>query len=63
MSDLTLLSIKEAAALLGRPYLFVYRLTKAGQLPVVKFGDTRRFFVRQADLEKLIAASTHKEAA
>jgi len=63
MSDLRLLSIREAAAALNRPYLAVYRLAKSGVLPTVQFPGVRRIFIRADDLEKVIARLTRQEAA
>jgi excisionase family DNA binding protein len=58
-----LLSARQAAAYTGLSYTYLRDLVRAGQLPVVKFGDGKwaRWFFRREHLDTLI--DTHTERA
>lgn len=53
-----LLTLQQAAAETGVPYTSVRKLVLEGHLPRVQLGDSKRTWVKRADLEHLIAAST-----
>lgn len=53
-----LLTLQQAAAESGVPYTSVRKLVLQGHLPRVQLGDSKRTWVKRADLERLIAAST-----
>jgi len=53
-----LLTLQQAAAETGVPYSSVRKLVINGHLARVQLGDSRRTWVKRADIEKLIAAST-----
>jgi hypothetical protein len=53
-----LLTLQAAAAEYGPPYTSLRDLVIQGHLPRVRLGDSKRIWVKRADLEKLIAAST-----
>ena len=57
-SPTELLTLQKAAAETGVPYTSVRDLVVQGHLPKVKLGESRRIWVRRADLERLIARST-----
>jgi len=50
-----LVSLQDAAAEYGPPYTSLRDLVIQGHLPRVQLGDSRRIWVRRADLEKLIS--------
>jgi hypothetical protein len=53
-----LITLQEASEEYGPPYTSLRDLVIAGHLPRVQLGDSRRIWVRRADLERLIANST-----
>jgi excisionase family DNA binding protein len=53
-----LLTLQQAAAETGVPYTSVRKLVLDGHLARVQLGDSKRTWVKRADLERLIAAST-----
>ena len=53
-----LLTLQQAAAETGVPYTSVRKLVLEGHLPRVQLGNSRRTWVKRADLERLIASST-----
>jgi len=56
----TLQTLQDGAAEHGVPYTTLRDLVIQGHLPRVQLGDSRRIWVKRADLERLIAASTEK---
>ena len=53
-----LLTLQQASAEIGVPYTSVRKLVLDGHLARVQLGDSKRTWVKRADLERLIAAST-----
>jgi excisionase family DNA binding protein len=53
-----LLTLQQAAAETGVPYTSVRKLVIDGHLARVQLGDSKRTWVKRADLERLIAEST-----
>jgi hypothetical protein len=53
-----LLTLQQAAAETGVPYTSVGKLVLDEHLPRVQLGDSRRTWVKRADLERLIVNST-----
>jgi excisionase family DNA binding protein len=53
-----LLTLQGVAAELGVPYTSVRKLVVNGHLPFVRLGDSRRFWVKRTDMERLLATST-----
>lgn len=53
-----LVTLQDAAAEYGPPYTSLRDLVIQGHLKRVQLGDSRRIWVRRADLERLIANST-----
>jgi excisionase family DNA binding protein len=53
-----LLTLQQAAIETGVPYTSVRKLVLEGHLARVQLGDSRRTWVKRADLERLIATST-----
>jgi excisionase family DNA binding protein len=53
-----LLTLQQASAETGVPYTSVRKLVLDGHLPRVQLGDSKRTWVKRADLERLIAVST-----
>jgi len=51
-------TLQQAAAETGVPYTSIRKLVIEGHLPRVQLGDSRRTWVKRADVERLIAAST-----
>lgn len=58
-----LISLQVASAEYGPPYTSLRDLVLRGTLPAVRFGDSRRIWVKRADLERLIETSTDRPAA
>jgi hypothetical protein len=54
----TLVTLQDAAAEYGPPYTSLRDLVIQGHLPRVQLGDSRRIWVKRADLERLIGNST-----
>jgi excisionase family DNA binding protein len=54
----TLQTLQQAAAQHGVPYTSLRDLVIGGHLPRVQLGDSRRIWVKRADVERLIVAST-----
>lgn len=54
----TLLTLQDAATQTGVPYTSLRDLVLQGHLKRVQLGDSRRYWVRRADLEQLIVRST-----
>jgi hypothetical protein len=52
----TLVTLQQAAAEYGPPYTSLRDLVIEGHLPKVQLGDSRRIWVRRADLERLVGA-------
>lgn len=50
-----LITLQDAAAEYGPPYTSLRDLVLAGVLPKVQLGDSRRIWVRRADLDRLIS--------
>ncbi len=50
----TLATLSQASAELGVPYTSLRDLVVRGHLPVVRLPDSRRIWVRRADLKRLI---------
>jgi excisionase family DNA binding protein len=55
-----LLTLQQAATETGVPYTSVRKLVLDGHLARVQLGDSKRTWVRRADLERLIAVSTER---
>ena len=53
-----LLTLQQASAETGVPYTSVRKLVLDGHLARVQLGDSKRTWVKRADLERLIAQST-----
>ena len=53
-----LLTLQQAAAETGLPYTSMRKLVLGGHLAKVQLGDSKRTWVKRADLERLIACST-----
>ena len=53
-----LVTLQDAQEEYGPPYTSLRDLVLQGHLPRVQLGDSRRIWVRRADLERLIANST-----
>ncbi len=53
-----LVTLQDAAHEYGPPYTSLRDLVLQGHLPRVQLGDSRRIWVRRADLERLISASS-----
>jgi hypothetical protein len=51
-----LITLQDASEEYGPPYTSLRDLVLSGHLQRVQLGDSRRIWVRRADLEKLIAA-------
>ena len=51
-------TMQQCSAWSGVPYMSVRQLVLSGHLPSVRLGDSRRTWVRRADYQRLIAAST-----
>lgn len=51
----TLVTLQEASAEHGIPYMTLRQLVINGVIPRVQLGDVRRYWVRRADLDRLIA--------
>jgi hypothetical protein len=58
-----LVTLQQASAEYGPPYTSLRDLVLRGRLASVRLGDTKRIWVRRADLERLIEASTEHTAA
>ena len=56
-----LLTLQQASAEYGPPYSSLRDLLIRGDLPAVKLGNSRRLWIRRADLEQLISASTETQ--
>jgi len=54
----TLQTLQQGAAETGVPYTTLRDLVIQGHLPRVHLGDSRRIWVKRADLERLITRST-----
>jgi len=54
----TLVTLQQAAAETGVPYSSVRKLVLDGHLARVQLGESKRTWVKRADLERLIATST-----
>ncbi len=52
-----LITLQDAATEYGPPYTSLRDLVIRGHLPRVQLGDSRRIWVRRADLERLIETS------
>ena len=57
-----LMTLQAAEREFGPPYTSWRDLVLQGHLPRVQFGDSRRIWVRRADVERLIARSTEQDA-
>ena len=57
-----LLTLQRASREYGPPYTSLRDLVVRGHLPSVKLGDSRRIWVKRADIEHLIEVSTSTEA-
>jgi len=55
-----LVSLQSAAAGLGVPYTSLRDQVLKGNLPHVRLGDSRRYWVKQADVDQLVERSTDK---
>lgn len=55
-----LLTLQQAAAESGVPYTSLRKLVLTGHLPRVHLGDSKRTWIKRADLEKLIERSTER---
>ncbi len=53
------LDVKEAAAYLAVTSKYIYKLTKAGELPHARIGNSIRFRIR--DLDQYLEANTSRE--
>ena len=53
-----LLTLQRASREYGPPYTSLRDLVIRGHLPSVRLGDSRRIWIRRADIEQLIEAST-----
>ena len=53
-----LVTLQDAAAEYGPPYTSLRDLVIQGHLPRVHLGDSRRIWVKRADIERLITNST-----
>jgi hypothetical protein len=56
----TLQTLQQGAAEHGVPYTTLRDLVLQGHLPRVQLGDSRRIWVKRADLDRLIATSTER---
>ena len=54
----TLTTLQRAATRHGVPYTSLRDLVLQGHLPSVKLGNSRRIWVKNADLDRLITPST-----
>lgn len=54
----TLTTLQDAAEKTGVPYTSLRDLVLQGHLPTVKLGNSRRIWIKNADLDRLIASST-----
>lgn len=57
-----LMTLQQAALETGVPYTSVRKLVLDGHLPRVQLGDSKRTWVKRADVERLIANSTERLA-
>jgi excisionase family DNA binding protein len=57
-----LVTLQQAADYSGVPYTSIRKLVLEGHLPRVQLGDSKRTWVKRADLERLIEASTETTA-
>jgi excisionase family DNA binding protein len=55
-----LLTLQEASAHTGVPYTSMRKLVLDGHLQSVKLGESKRTWVKRADLDRLIAVSTER---
>ena len=55
-----LLTLQRASREYGPPYTSLRDLVVRGHLPSVRFGDSRRIWVKRADIERLIEVSTER---
>ena len=55
-----LLTLQRASELYGPPYTSLRDLVTSGHLPCVRLGDSKRIWVKRADLELLIERSTER---
>lgn len=53
-----LVTLQQGSAHSGVPYTSLRKLVLDGHLPRVRLGDSKRTFVKLADLDRLITAST-----
>jgi len=54
----TLCTLQQGAAETGVPYTSLRKLVLDGHLPRVQLGDSRRTWIKRADLQRLIEQST-----
>ena len=52
-----LVTIQQLTIEYGVPYTSIRDLILRGQLPSVRFGDTKRYWVRRSDFDALVAQS------
>ena len=52
------LDLQHAAVITGVPYTSLRKLIDGGHLKHVQLGDSKRFWVKRADVERLIERST-----
>jgi excisionase family DNA binding protein len=57
----TLTTLQNAAEKHGVPYTSLRDLVLQGHLPSVKLGESRRIWVKNADVDRLIASSTERK--
>jgi hypothetical protein len=57
----TLTTLQRAPKKHGVPYTSMRDLVLQGHLPAVKLGDSRRIWVKNADVDRLIASSTDRK--
>lgn len=53
-----LMTLQQGSAYSGVPYTSLRKLMHDGYLPRVRLGDSKRDWVKSADLDRLITAST-----
>lgn len=56
--DTILMTLQEAARYSGVPYTSLRDLVLNGHLPRVQLGDSRRIWIKRADLQRLIDTNT-----
>ena len=60
MAKPLLVTLRAASTEIGVPYTSLRDLAMRGYLPTVRLGDSKRIWVKRADLERLIEVSTER---